>query len=241
MSTRWSKRLAGCIAIELLLPALLAAAADVDFKAGAGSAPHARAVALEDRHGARVVFVEADFPLTRAIADSAAVQLVKLFDVTRASVLLRGEGRGAAQTGDLVGAATEAFRALRPARLTRSGDTLSIDADGCLATMFPIAFGKCTSGLRVSGDIRSAFHMVETGDGLRRRADPVPGYPVQTLAIGRQVTILALSGEVSVARIQAESSVRGLIVLPHANDSIPLPEDVRVRLAIRQTLARVGR
>ena len=72
MSTRFWRRLAGCIAISVSL-----SAAAPEYRAGAAAVDHVRAVVVEDRRGARAVFAEADFPITRATSDFVAVQLVK--------------------------------------------------------------------------------------------------------------------------------------------------------------------
>ena len=69
MRKRSSRRLAGCIAIEC---ALAAAGWSGDFKAGAAAAPTARALVLEDAHGNRAVFAQAEFRITQALADFAA-------------------------------------------------------------------------------------------------------------------------------------------------------------------------
>ena len=58
MPRRLSRRLAGCIAIELLLAAGLWAA---EYQAGVATAGQAKALVLEDRRGGRAVFAEADF------------------------------------------------------------------------------------------------------------------------------------------------------------------------------------
>src|SRR5690242_8002586 len=107
MPTRSSRRRAGCIVIEIALAAG-AVAADLDYSAGSGSAAHARAIALEDRRGGRVVFIEADFPISRTIADAASIELVKRYGLTRAGVLLRGASAGQPYPGELVDAAVAA-------------------------------------------------------------------------------------------------------------------------------------
>ncbi|HEY1337766.1 MAG TPA: hypothetical protein VGF59_09665 [Bryobacteraceae bacterium] len=240
MPTRSSRRLAGCIVIEIAVAAF-GVAADLDYSAGSGSAPHARAIALEDRRGGRVVFLEADFPVTRTIADATAVELLKRYELTRAGILVRGASAGQPYPAELLAAAAAAFREMEPVRIQRTGDTLSLSGARCVGTLFPVVLEGCEVGPRVTGPIRAAFSLVEPEHGLRRRADPVPGYPVQAIAIGRQTAVLALAGDAPVDSIRADLGIKGVIVVARANDSMPVPDDPRIRLAIRQILTRIGR
>src|ERR1041384_8629707 len=75
MWIRSSRRLAGCIAIELALAGVAAAAA---FKAGTGNMPSARALALQDAHGSYAVIAQTDFRITQAIADFVAATVMSL-------------------------------------------------------------------------------------------------------------------------------------------------------------------
>ena len=86
------------------------------------------------------------------------------------------------------------------------------------------------------GPIRAAFQMVEPAHGLQQRTDPVHAYPVQAIALGKQVTILGLSGETS---LPAAIGRKGLIFAAHANGDSAPPEDERILAVIRQVLARV--
>jgi len=59
---------------------------------------------------------------------------------------------------------------------------------------------------------------------------------VQAIAVGREVVILALSGE---ARFPEGVNPRGLIFAPFSNEDAAAPQDARVMAAVRRVLARV--
>ena len=82
----------------------------------------------------------------------------------------------------------------------------------------------------------AAFQMVEPMHGLQKRGEAVRSFPVQAIALGRQVTILALSGE---AALPEGVNPRGLIFAPFSNEVAAAPRDARVRAAIERVLARV--
>ena len=69
---------------------------------------------------------------------------------------------------------------------------------------------------RRHGGIRAAFQMVEPAHGLQKRGETVRAFPVQAIALGKQVTILALSGE---AALPEGVSPRGLIFAPFSNEA----------------------
>jgi hypothetical protein len=73
--------------------------------------------------------------------------------------------------------------------------------------------------------------MVDLPHPLQTREAPAPTYPVQAVAIGK-ATILALAGAVPAGRYAG-------IVVPHANDTAPLPEEARVEAAVANVLKRV--
>jgi hypothetical protein len=61
-------------------------------------------------------------------------------------------------------------------------------------------------------------------------------FPVQAIALGKEVTILALSGE---ARFPQGVNPRGLIFAPFSNEADTAPQDAVVMAAVRRVLARV--
>ena len=244
MRKRSSKRLAGCIAIELALAFTGTAGWSADFKAGAANASSARALVLEDEHGKRAVFAQAEFRITQAIADFVASQLLKAQDLDRASLLFRwgGIGNRPAQPGDLVDAVNAAIAALEPASVRYGHRVLSIATpDGkCLGSLNEdgaLGSAGCGEGAPIAGPIRAAFQMVEPNHALLKRGETVHSFPVQAIALGKQVTILALSGE---SELPQGLNTRGLIFSPFSNESSPPPlQDPRVRAAIQRVLTRV--
>jgi hypothetical protein len=94
----------------------------------------------------------------------------------------------------------------------------------------------CADGAAVTGTIRAAFQMVEPAHGLQKRGETVRSFPVQAIALGKQVTILALSGE---AALPEGVNPRGLIFAPFSNEAAAAPQDARVRAAVERVLARV--
>src|ERR1039457_7053706 len=86
MRKRSSRKLAGCIAIELALA--LTAGFAADYRAGAAASGSARALVLEDARGTRAVFTQTEFPITQALADFAAAQLLRSLDLERSGLLL---------------------------------------------------------------------------------------------------------------------------------------------------------
>jgi hypothetical protein len=225
MSKRFWKRLAGCIAISGNL-----ATAAPEYRAGAAATDHVRAVVVEDRRGARAVFAEADFPITRAVSDLVAVQLLKSYDLDRAAIVISGTGPAAAEPAAILSTIERALGALRPAAI--SGAISIRSATGaCIATLYPIRLDGCRDGRAVSGPIRAAFQMVDLPHPLQTREAPLPTYPVQAVAIGK-TTVLALSGAVPAGKYPG-------IVAPHANDTTPMPDEARVEAAIANVLKRV--
>src|ERR1035441_7853829 len=98
MRKRSSRKLAGCIAIELALA--MAAGFAADYRAGAAASGSARALVLEDARGTRAVFTQTEFPITQALADFAAAQLLRSLDLERSGLLLhRSEERRVGKAG----------------------------------------------------------------------------------------------------------------------------------------------
>jgi hypothetical protein len=244
MRKRSSKRLAGCIAIELALAAAaVSVARAADFRAGAAVAPTARALVLEDAKGNRAVFAQAEFRITQALADFAAGRLLTSQALDRAAIVFRWAGIGArpAQPDDLVIAITAAISTLQPAAVRYGHRILSVSVDDkCLGSLNEdgvVGAAGCTEGAELAGLIRAAFQMVEPAHALLKRGETARAFPIQAIALGKQVTILALSGE---AVLPEGLNPRGLIFSPFSNHDTPPPlHDARVHAAIQRVLTRV--
>jgi hypothetical protein len=264
MPRKWSRRLAGCIAIELLCAAGLGAAV-YEYKAGTAAAGGVKALALEDRRGNRAVIAEADGAVTRHMSDAIAARVMKDYELDRGFVLLRGTGSRPAANSDFLEAIRAAFDALEPAALRSTGDALYVSwggpsgPRGALWASFrpapqaaqpaPLACISPAGALElpctkpavapspVRAPLRAAFQMVDLTHGLSQRGDPPRVYPVQAIAFGKTFAILALGGDAPASEFRRA----GVIVAPFSTDAAPFPEDPRVRAAIRQVLRRVGR
>ena len=218
MPRRLSRKLAGCIAIELLFVAGLLAA-DSDYQAGTAAAGKVKALALEDRRGTRAVFATVEFRVSQSVADFIAVQVLKAYGVDRAALLLHSAGQADPAPDDAVTAIGAALGALEPAVLRSGGGSVSITApDGhCRATLAAdgaLAFERCGPGDLVRAPIRAAFQVVDPSHALQPRGDPVRSSSVQAIALGQRFVVLVVEGE---------------------------RDDSRVAAALRQVLARVGR
>ena len=173
MWRRWSKRLAGCIAIELAIVGLLAAAS---YQAGTGTAASVRALALQDSHGTYTVIAQTDFRITQTVADFVAAQVMQSHEVDRPALLLHWSGiaNRPAQPEELVAAIGAALGAMEPATVRYGHRTISVvgDEDRCIASMNPdgtLMFSACTAGMEITGPIRAAFQMVEPSHALLER------------------------------------------------------------------------
>ena len=243
MRKRSSRKLAGCIVIELALAtAGVPSGSAADYRAGASAHGAARALVLEDAHGNRAVFTQTEFPITQAVADFVAARLLVSLDLQRPGLLLHWSGIGARpeQPEDLVTAITAAVNALEPAEVRYGHRSVSVAAGvRCMGNLSPdgaLSSAGCTDGAAVTGAIRAAFQMVEPAHGLQQRGETVRSFPVQAIALGKQVTILALSGE---AALPEGVNPRGLIFAPFSNEAAAAPQDSRVRAAVQRVLARV--
>jgi hypothetical protein len=218
-------------------------AAASNFQAATASAGSVRALALEDGKGTRAVIAQADFPIAQSLADFVAAQLLRDYNLDRSRLLLRwsGSDHQPSHPEDLVTAIAAALGQLEAAQLRYGHGVLSVARAGsCLAAIGPDAtlrFDGCAPGEAVTGAIRGAFQMVEAEHGLARRGDLPPTFPVQALAIGKQVRILALSGA---AAMPVGVDSRGLIFAAYSNAEAAAPLDDRVRAAIESVLARVS-
>jgi hypothetical protein len=228
------RRLAGCIAISCGL-----GAAAPEYRVGTAEAGRVKAVVLEDRQGNRAVIAEARFTITLAAADFIAAQLLKAYPLNRAAILLHSAASGPPALSEAITAVAAALGNLEPARMSFDGSLISITSDEgrCRAVFFPVGFAGCSAGATVRSPIRSAFEVVEPEHGLQQRNETPPAYPVQAIAFGRQVAILALGGDAPAGRFQ----IGGRMVVPQSNGDGSFPESPTVLSAIRQVLARVGR
>jgi hypothetical protein len=240
MRKRWSRKLAGFIVIEL---ALAAGGFGAEYRAGAAAAGSARALVLEDSRGNRAVFTQTEFRITQALADFVAARLLGVLQVERPGLLLHWSGIGARpeQPEDLVTAVTTAVGGLEAAEVRYGHRSLSVSAgERCLGNLSPdatLSSAGCTDGVEVTGGIRAAFQMVEPAHGLQKRGEVARSFPVQAIALGKQVTVLALSGE---AAMPEGVNPRGLIFAPFSNETAAAPQrDARVRAAVQRVLARV--
>ena len=219
MWKRCSRRLAGCIAISL---AIGGAALAGDFRGGAATVGSARAVVIEDAHGNHAVLTQTEFRITQALADFAAARLQVELKLERPGMVFHWSGIGARpeQPDDLVAAVRAAYQSLEPVELRYGHRSISVAAgEHCIATMGPdgaLNPAGCQDGVAISGTIRAAFQMVEPVHGLQKRGETVRSFPVQAVALGKQVTILAMSGE---AGLPEGVNPRGLIFAPFSNEA----------------------
>lgn len=242
MPPKSSRKLAGCIAIELALAAACLGAAGPEYLAGTATAGGVTALALEDRYGNPAVVAQSDQTITRAIADFIAARLLESAYFPRQALVLGGNGAAQqpAQSEDYITAVSAALARLAPAQLVWGPATLSVTtADNrCLASVTAagtLSLEGCTTGMVVRAPIRSAFQVVDVTHGLQQRRGPLRTFSVQAIAFGKQVTILAVGGGAGGIRSPAQ------IVIPFANDSSPLDDDPRIAAAIRSVLTRVGK
>ncbi len=241
MRKRSSRRLAGSIVIELALTLCAGAA---EFRAATATVGGVRVLAVEDAKGRRAVYAQTEFHVTQSLADFVSAQVLREYGMDRAQVLLRWSGIGArpSRPEDLLTAIATAVGSMAEADVRYGHRSLSVTGAGgaCLASLSPdgaLGFEHCPEGEPVTGAIRAAFQMVEPAHALQQRDGPLPRtYPVQAMAFGKQVTILALSGE---AAVPPGINPRGLIFAPFSNQESAAPQDARVRAAVQSVLARV--
>ena len=233
------RRLAGCIATEFALTAFAAA----QYKAGTGVAPSTRALALEDGRGGCAIIAQTDFRITQATADFVAARVMQAHGLDRPAILLHWSGiaNRPEQSEDLVFAIRTAMEKMEPATVRYGHRSVSVagEEERCIASLNPdgtLTLAGCASGVPVTGPIRSAFQMVEPSHGLLKRGEAARSYPVQAIALGKEVVILALSGE---ARFPEGVNPRGLIFAPFSNQADAAPQDARVMAAVQRVLARV--
>ena len=213
------------------------------FKAGTGAASTSHALALQDARGAYAVIAQTDFRITQAIADFVAAQVMEAHALDRPVILLHwgGIANRPPQPEELVSAIHASLESMEPVTVQYGHRTVSVvaDEDRCIASVNPdgaLAFSACTPGPEITGPIRAAFQMVEPAHRLLKRGETARSYPVQAIALGKDVVILALSGE---ARYPEGVNPRGLIFAPFSNEADAAPQDAQVMAAVRRVLARV--
>ena len=138
-------------------------------------------------------------------------------------------------------AITDAVNALEPVEVRYGHRSLSIVAgDRCVGTVSPTARSPPPAAPMappITGGIRTAFQMVEPAHGLQKRGENVRSFPVQAIALGKQVVVLALSGP---AALPEGVNPRGLIFAPFSNEAAAAPQqDERVRAAVQRVITRV--
>src|ERR1035438_9386877 len=159
MRKRSSRKLAGCIVIDV---ALAAAGFASDYRAGAAESGSARALVLEDAHGHRAVFTQTEFRITGAVADFVAARLLVSLDLERPGLLFHWSGIGARpeQPDDLVAAIAAAVAALEPAEVRYGHRSLSVAAGGrCLGTLSPDG-GLASRSEEHTSELQSLRHLV---------------------------------------------------------------------------------
>jgi hypothetical protein len=214
------------------------------FQAGTGSEPSARALAIQDAHGAYAVIAQTDFRITQPVADFVAAQVMQSHTLDRPALLLHWSGIASRppQPEELVTAINAALEKMEPVTVVYGHRSLSVMAaeDRCIASVNPdgtLALAAlCSTGTELAGPIRAAFQMVEPAHGLLKRGQTTRSFPVQAIAVGKEVAILALSGE---ARFPQGLNPRGLIFAPFSNEADAAPQDAQVMAAVRRVLARV--
>ncbi len=232
MRKRSSQRLAGCIAIELLL-GFLTAAADFDFHAGAAASGQARALVIEDRRHHAAVIVNVDFSTPLSVSDHMAALAAKAYGMDRSALVIHSTGEGHPAPEDAVAAIGVALSALAPARVSFGNGALTVStAAGCTKVSGDAVTQACgaVAGDPVGGRIRSAFRVVDLTRGLQPRSATPRYATVQAIALGDTVVILS-------APVNFVEPAPGRIVA-----ALPaIDPDSRVAAALADVLARVGR
>lgn len=232
MRTRSSRRLAGYIAIELLL-GFLGAAADFDYRAGAAASGQARVLVLEDRHRHKAVIVNVAFSAPLSVSDRIGATAAKDHGLDRSALVIHSTLDGEPAPQDAVTAISTALADLEPARVSYGNGVLAVStAAGCNMVAGNAVMEACTAvdGGPVGGTIRSAFRVVDLARGLQART-AVPRYAtVQAIALGEVVLILSAP-----ANFVEPSPGRIVAALP------AIDADSRVAAALSDVLARVRR
>lgn len=228
MLKKSSKRLAGCISIELLLACIAAAA---DFQAGYAVSGQAKVLALADRHGHRAVILNLGFQAPLAVTDPIAAEVLKTYGLERAALLFRSVGSGDPAPHDAVAAIGASLGGMEPARIDFGQGLLQISTHGgCHALDENTFLAVCGLALvQIKGTIRSAFQIVDLPRLLTRADSPRSCY-VQAIALGNQVVILSAP-----ENFLHSAGGRILAATPAVDENDQIPS------AIAEVLSRVGR
>ena len=195
------------VLLWLWMPILLTAA---EPRAGSAALEAARALAMEDGNGGRLVLVYVTVPgLTVAMTDEVAARAQKQWGLDRSEILF-------AATNDAAAAA-------EPRQLVDDLETVIAAALGRLSKAAPTRFAvpepdgrlwQLDAAALSRGPIRASFSMLQLRNSLEDAPHP---YGVHVVRFGKQLTVLALSGPVSrslAERARREFPSRGLLILP---------------------------
>ena len=231
MRKRSSRRLAGSLAIELLL-GWLTAAADFDYRAGAAASGQARVLAIEDRRHHRALIVNVGFSAPLTVSDHIGALSAKAYGLDRSALVIHSTREGDPAPQDAVAAIGLALSILEPVRLQYGDGMLEAStAAGCTMVSDDAVLHPCrgTSGVAVHGPVRSAFRVVDLTHSLQSRAAAPRYATVQAIRLGREVMILSAP-----ANFVEPAPGRIVAVLPAVDP------DSRVATALADVEARVG-
>lgn len=232
MLKKLSKRLAGCIVIELVCAAA-AFAVDYPYKAGFAAHGHVEALVLEDRKGHRAVITNATFSVPLSVADSIAAEAIKQYGLERPGILIYSVASGDPVPAEAQTAIGAALGKLEPAILIFGNGRLTVSSyDGhCrVAISSDASLDNCSTpaGDSLGGYIRSALRMVDLSHGLQTRGASPQSVAIQAIAIG---PVVIFSGPANIA--QGGKRVI-LAVTP------PVENDTRLDVAAGEVFLRVG-
>ena len=231
MPLRSWKRLAGCIAIELLTAAAGAAAGSA-FQAGTAQTPSTHALVIQDRQGRRAALLNVQFSTPLAVADHMAAMAAKAYGFERAALLIRSTGNGDASPQEAVDTLGAALGVMAPAELRMQNGVEVYTGASCTHLLPDGAFGACSgaSAAPLHGPIRAAFRVIDLNANLRPRGTEARYTTVQAITFGGELLIVAAPANYLAA---APAAIR-----------MPLPAvapDSRVEAALRAVIERVGK
>jgi hypothetical protein len=233
MRKRSSRRLAGCIAIELLLLGSLTAAPNFDYRAGTATIGLSRALVIEDRHHHPAVIINVAFSTPLSVSDHIGALAATAYGLDRSALIIHSTREGDPAPQDTVAAIGAALSALEPANISYGNGMLVVSiAPVCTTILGDAVMQGCTpvAGVPVHGSIRSAFRVVDLAHGLQVRAAAPRYATVQAVALGEAVVILSAP-----ANFIEPGPGRIVAALP------AIDYDARVAAALANVLARVGK